>query len=544
MVVMQERQVCPNCERPLTTDAPLGLCPECLLKSGRATGPISGSATQVPGFEPPSLEQVRNLFPQLEIVEFIGRGGMGAVYKARQPQLERLAALKVLPLRSDHDQTFAARFSREAKALARLNHPNIVSIYDSGQRDGMYYFLMEYVDGVNLRQLERSSRPTPDEALAIIPPICEALEYAHRQGIVHRDVKPENILVDTQRRVKIADFGIAKLLDVPPGDRTLTGCQQVVGTPHYMAPEQVERPGSVDHRADIYSLGVVFYELLTGELPLGKFPPPSQQVRLDSRLDAVVMRALEKEPSRRFQHASEVKTHIEAIATTPSFSDSALPQKAWRRWAILLLLAIVAVAGPLLFWAWHAKSRRPDRPNGQQRLEPGNLGWFLAGNNPREYETVLDRTVLHGGKPSTLLQSKTAGAPGFATLMQTVKAGVFQNQRVRMSGFLRVEGVTNAAGLWMRIDGPLIGETKVAQPLAFDRMEDRPLRGTAEWASCKIVLDVPEAAEEIAFGVSLAGPGKLWLADLIFERVGREVPTTGVQMTREPLAAPKLNFEK
>jgi hypothetical protein len=173
---------------------------------------------------------------------------------------------------------------------------------------------MEFVDGMSLRQLLQNRKLAPEEALTIVPAICEALQYAHQQGIVHRDIKPENILLDKQGRLKIADFGIAKLLGGDGRVTSLTGEQQVVGTPHYMAPEQVERPGIVDHRADIYSLGVVFYEMLTGELPLGKFAPPSKKVHVDVRLDEVVLHALEKEPERRYQQASDVKTAVETIA--------------------------------------------------------------------------------------------------------------------------------------------------------------------------------------------------------------------------------------
>src|SRR5262249_44198111 len=132
---------------------------------------------------------------------------------------------------------------------------------------------------------------------------------------VHRDIKPENILLDKKGRVKIADFGIAKMLGRKPAEYTLTGPWQVVGTLHYMAPEQMEKPLTVDHRADIYSLGVVFYEMLTGELPLGRFVPPSQKVQVDIRLDEVVLHAMEREPERRYQHASDVKTDVESIAS-------------------------------------------------------------------------------------------------------------------------------------------------------------------------------------------------------------------------------------
>jgi predicted Ser/Thr protein kinase len=267
---------------------------------------------------PPTLAEVAQLFPQLEILECLGCGGMGAVYKARQPRLDRLVALKILTHdREDatHDARFAERFEREARALAKLSHPNIVAMYEFGQVEGLPYFIMEHVDGLNLRQLEQAGKLSPREALQIVPQICEALQFAHDEGIVHRDIKPENILLDKKGRVKIADFGIAKILG-KEGDRMNLTAEQVIGTPHYMAPEQVEHPQRVDHRADIYSLGVVFYEMLTGELPLGKFAPPSKKVQVDVRLDEVVLHALEKEPERRYQHASDVKTDLETFEST------------------------------------------------------------------------------------------------------------------------------------------------------------------------------------------------------------------------------------
>jgi tRNA A-37 threonylcarbamoyl transferase component Bud32 len=275
---------------------------------------------------PPPLEEISRHFPQLQILECLGRGGMGVVYKARQPRLDRFVALKILAREKEKNPRFAERFTREAQALARLNHPNIVTVYDFGEADGLYYLLMEFVDGMSLRQLLQTRKLAPEEALTIVPPICEALQYAHQQGIVHRDIKPENILLDKQGRVKIADFGIAKLLGTDGRVASLTGEQQVVGTPHYMAPEQVEKPGTVDHRADIFSLGVVFYEMLTGELPLGKFAPPSRMVKVDVRLDEVVLHALEKEPERRYQQASQVKTDVETIARTEGGGAQAEPQ--------------------------------------------------------------------------------------------------------------------------------------------------------------------------------------------------------------------------
>jgi biopolymer transport protein ExbD len=312
-------RTCPSCGRSLAPDAPQGLCPECLLKAGFPSGtqPAPGETGPVNrGFRPPAPAELAPLFPQLEIVECIGLGGMGAVYKALQPSLDRLVALKILPPRAGADPGFAERFTREARALAKLNHPHIVAVHDFGLSGSFHYLVMEFVDGANLRQLLSTAKMTPQEALAIVPQICDALQFAHDQGIVHRDIKPENILLSKAGVVKIADFGLAKLVGTAALDAPITAASDVMGTPHYMAPEQVERPQSVDHRADIYSLGVVFYQMLTGELPLGRFRPPSDKVQIDVRLDEVVLRALANEPELRYQQASALKTEVESIAST------------------------------------------------------------------------------------------------------------------------------------------------------------------------------------------------------------------------------------
>ena len=258
----------------------------------------------------------------------LGKGGMGAVYKGRQRSLDRLVAVKILPPESGRDPAFAERFAREARALGKLNHPNIVGIHDSGNANELYYFVMEYVDGANLRHLIAEKQFSPKEALAIVPQLCDALQFAHDEGIVHRDIKPENILIDKKGRVKIADFGLAKLLGRDPIEGNLTATHQVMGTLKYMAPEQMEGARDIDHRADIYSLGVVFYELLTGQLPLGRFAPPSKKVEIDVRLDEIVLRALEKEPQHRYQHAVDVKTEVESVVRTPAGASSAAPHTA------------------------------------------------------------------------------------------------------------------------------------------------------------------------------------------------------------------------
>jgi serine/threonine protein kinase len=338
---MAEERNCPKCGADLTDNAPRGLCPQCLMRAGLQAGSedkeagsseinhsIPTSATQQGGFVPPEPKELAEKFPQLEIIELLGQGGMGAVYKARQKLLDRVVALKILPPGIDAEPAFAKRFTREARALARLNHPGVVTLYEYGQAEGLYFFLMEFVDGVSLRDLQEVGRIAPREALAIVPQICDALQYAHDQGIVHRDIKPENILLDRQGRVKVADFGLAKLVasgaetfvpqDTASGQVSLTEVGKIMGTPQYMAPEQRDHPTEVDHRADIYSLGVVFYQMLTGELPGKRIEPPSRKVQLDVRLDEVVLRALEKDPEQRYQHVSQVKSAVETIAGMPA----------------------------------------------------------------------------------------------------------------------------------------------------------------------------------------------------------------------------------
>jgi hypothetical protein len=321
---METTQNCPRCRQPLPANAPEGLCPACLAKvalgaDSAAPGPTvtaiplanaPGTGTRVP----PAPAQLAAQFPQLEIVELIGMGGMGMVYKARQTRLDRLVALKILPTNPQRQPGFAERFSREAKALAKLDHPGIVSVYDFGQTAEYYYFIMEHVDGMNLRQLLGGGGLEPRQALELVAQICGALQFAHDEGVVHRDIKPENILINKKGRVKIADFGLAKLLGSAP-DTALTMSQATMGTINYMAPEQRENAQKVDHRADIYSLGVVFYEMLTGEVPMGRFDAPSKKVQVDVRLDEVVLRALEREPARRYQQASEVQSGVEAVTS-------------------------------------------------------------------------------------------------------------------------------------------------------------------------------------------------------------------------------------
>lgn len=348
---------CPKCGAAIPAEAPQGLCPKCVLE-GAATFPDASTARKGRP-EPPSVGSVAAAFPDLEVTELIGAGGMGSVYKARQSKLDRLVALKILSLDLASDPAFAERFNREARMLGLLNHPNIVAVYDFGKQGDYFYLLMEYVDGVNLRQAMQAGSFSPDESLAVVPEICAALQYAHDEGVMHRDIKPENILIDTRGRVKIADFGIAKLMGDKQDEVNLTVSGAVMGTLNYMAPEQMENSGEVDHRADIYSLGVVFYEMLTGELPIGRFEAPSEKVPMDSRVDDVVLRTLERKREKRFQSAGEVKTNVDAISNSPEDAQAGAGKSGVARgatWSFALTCVSLFFSFPVLMLIVHMMS--------------------------------------------------------------------------------------------------------------------------------------------------------------------------------------------
>lgn len=314
-----------------------GLSAQTLMAQMMEPTHAADAAAALPPLTP---EELAPHFPQLEILACLGRGGMGVVYKARQRSLNRLIALKLLaPERAD-DPQFAERFEKEAQALAMLNHPNIVAVHDFGRAGGFYYLLMEFVDGMNLRQLLQTERLTPKQALSFVPPVCEALQCAHDHGIVHCDIKPENLLIDKNRVVKIADFGIAKM--VGSAGETAAGTS-LVGTPDYAAPEQIH--GAADHRTDIYSLGVVLYEMLTGERPKDQSEAPSKHVQIDLRVDEVVLRALQKQPDQRFATATDLRLSIEALVLPPQPGAPLLaPRPRWKM-ALATVLLLGGIGG-------------------------------------------------------------------------------------------------------------------------------------------------------------------------------------------------------
>jgi hypothetical protein len=258
------------------------------------------------------LDAVADRLPGLEILEVIGRGGMGVVYRARQASLDRDVAIKVLDPDLARRPHFAARFEQEAKTLATLHHPGIVMVHDVGEADGLYYLVMEYVRGHNVRE-ELTEPMSTRRVAAMLTRLCEVLSYSHAKGVIHRDIKPENILVDPSSAIKVADFGLAKLVHGPR--LSLTSTLTAIGTLPYMAPEQIEGRPDIDARTDVYAVGVLAFELLTTRLPVGRFGPPSTEGALGAELDDVVMRCLERDPDRRFASMAELSAAIgDAIA--------------------------------------------------------------------------------------------------------------------------------------------------------------------------------------------------------------------------------------
>jgi len=356
---MNTTATCPTCHQPLPAGTAAGHCPHCLLTAAAKSLP---RASAIRSFVPPPPEELNQLLEGFEVLSLLGVGGMGAVYKAIHLRLDRVVAIKLLPRElAASDPAFGERFLREARSLAKLQHPNLVVVHDFGEVDGMYFIVMEYVEGPTLRHLIQGGTLTPERSLEILPQICEGLRYAHSQGLIHRDIKPENILIGDDGRVRITDFGLARLVVSDAAAISLTGSAQALGTPHYMAPEQLQNPDAVDHRADIFALGVVFYEMLTGHLPHGRFPLPSTEAAVGPGIDEVVLRTLEPNPDKRYQQADEVERALEHSDTPPpapaprvaqeyrqSMSAGDSQRRSWATRAMILALAATVTA----FFPW------------------------------------------------------------------------------------------------------------------------------------------------------------------------------------------------
>ncbi|MDZ4405157.1 bifunctional serine/threonine-protein kinase/formylglycine-generating enzyme family protein [Prosthecobacter sp.] len=315
---------CTQCGAELPAGGTNGLCPACLM--AEAMKP-SGPKTR---WEPPTAEELAKLLPQYEITRMLGRGGMGAVYQGTQKSLDRAVAIKILSNDLEEaDASFAERFKNEARAMAKLSHPGIVAVFDSGETaNGLLYIVMEFIEGTDVaRMIAKDKRLHTDHAMAITAHVCDALAYAHERGIIHRDIKPANIMVGYDGVVKVADFGLAKMSKA--GESALTQSGMAMGTLHFMAPEALMLGTAVDHRADIYAVGVMLYQMLTGKLPQGMFELPSLQVPgLDPRYDSIIGKALREDRELRYPRVLDMRHDLDAILTQPVVKVEAAAEKA------------------------------------------------------------------------------------------------------------------------------------------------------------------------------------------------------------------------
>lgn len=259
-------------------------------------------------FTPPTPAEISAQIPGFEVDQLLGVGGMGAVYRGWQQSLHRHVAIKLLPAELEAVEGLADRFESEARAMARLNHGNISGVFDINRTtNGHSYFVMEYVDGGTLHDRLLRGRMEEEDIVNLLAQVCDGLRYAHDRGVVHRDMKPNNILINSEGKVKLVDFGLALV-----GGQDSEG--QSVGTPAYMAPELFEPNAEVDGRADIYAVGVMLYEMLTGKRPGGEFRPPSEaSPGVNPEFDRIVTRAMQRRPVNRQQTALELRQQLQAV---------------------------------------------------------------------------------------------------------------------------------------------------------------------------------------------------------------------------------------
>ncbi|MBX7112807.1 MAG: serine/threonine protein kinase [Myxococcaceae bacterium] len=355
-----------------------------------------------------------DFIPGYRLDKLVGKGGMGEVYQAVQLSLGRTVAIKVLAAELATDANFVARFDKEGTALAALRHPHIVSIVDKGRNENTYYLVMEFVDGPSLREVLRSPLLDAGQSLRMFMQICNAIDYAHGRGVIHRDLKPENILFDEQAGgiAKVTDFGLAGF-DERAGMRALnlTQTNMAMGTASYMAPEQRTDAKSADHRADIYALGVLLYEMLVGEVPVGNFDLPSvRKPKLDRRLDAVVKRCLKPTPEERYSSMKEMLADLEPLGPVTSVLSNArttplqrfkLRAAKWARRTVRATAAVVVLFAMVLIGAAYARhdAREKRQPAGIELTTDFGGKWPMT--TPGRFD-FTNRTLALGEGPDSI----------------------------------------------------------------------------------------------------------------------------------------------
>ncbi len=381
-------------------------------------------------WEPPSIDELQHALPQYEIRALIGRGGMGAVYRGMQRSLHREVAIKILPPEvMGGDPQFAVRFQQEARAMAQLTHPGIVTVHDAGETaEGLLYFVMEYIEGTDVQAMltERGQLP-PEEALPIVARVCEALEFAHESGFIHRDIKPANIMIDRRGQVKVADFGLARM--ATEAGFGLTGSKFVVGTAEFVAPEAF-RPGvELDRRADVYAVGVMLYQMLTGTLPRGRFELPSRCVAgLDERIDAIVDRAMQSNRESRYPTAHELRADIHRIlgvapgptgllvaaGHAPSVAPTERARGKGRIWIAVAAIVVLTVGG-VMWWVRSVGAAGAMARQAKAAAEENRHRWKPV---PNKFNAPMDRGAVH------LVNFDTWAAPRYRIANVAVRATI------------------------------------------------------------------------------------------------------------------------
>jgi serine/threonine-protein kinase len=448
------------------------------------------------------------------VLRRLGSGGMADVYLVEDQQLGRRVALKLLYRRLAEDVQFVERFRREASSAAQLQHPNIVSIFDRGEWDGTYYIAMEYIEGPTLKEIVRERGPAPpDAAIDVVLQILRAARFAHQRGVVHRDIKPHNVLIDEEGRVKVTDFGIARA-----GSSDMTETGSIMGTAQYLSPEQAQgKP--VDARSDLYSIGIVLYELLTGRVPFdaesavtvalkqvseAPIPPREIDPAIPPALEGVVLRAMEKDPARRFADADEFIEALhrarqapdELIAVAPALpieevlEEEDRKHRRWWLW-LLILLALAAIAFGLYSVLTPEQVKVPDvlgRPSANAAQTLQNNGFEVDIQPAENPDVPQDRVFAQDPRPGQM-------ADEGSTVTLRVSSGPGQAAVPSVAGQSRAdaEDALREAGFDVEVEQVFsdeVGKGKV--------IETAPPEGTLVERGSTVTLRVSKGPEQVA----------------------------------------------
>src|SRR5213594_3532526 len=465
------KRVCTECGATVFADAPQGVCSVCLFRTGLAS--LDNESDEA--FEPTVARMLKD-FGDYELLEEIGRGGQGVVYRARQKSLNRIVALKVIGLAHWATEAHVKRFRLEAEAAASLNHPCIVPIYEVGERDGACYFSMGLVEGGQLDAVAKSEPIPIRRAAELIAKLARTISYAHEHGILHRDIKPGNILLDVKGEPHLTDFGLARLVET---ESTITRTMEVLGTPSYMAPEQaIGNDAAITSATDVYGLGAVFYQLLTGHPPfaggttfetvrlvLDTEPrqPRLLNPKIDRDLNTICLKCLDKDPQRRYASALALAEDLERwLKHEPIRARRTGLFTRGRKWlrrspSIAVMAAMLLVlAVPLGVMIWRTESERSATSNSAPPEK--SIAVLPFSNLSKEQENALFADGMQDEILSDL--AKVADLKVISrTSVMPYKSGMPRNMRVigQQLGVAHVvEGSVQRAGNRVRVNAQLV----------------------------------------------------------------------------------------